>query len=52
MDKEYFVGSLQLGVAATYAQTRISYTQVFMTKEYKTQAEGSQFGVITVSYRF
>lgn len=52
VDKENFVGSLQVGVAATYAQTRISYTQVFMNKEYKTQADGSQFGVVTVSYRF
>jgi lipid A 3-O-deacylase len=52
VDKKNFVGSLQLGVAATCAQTRISSTQVFMTREYKTQAEGSQFGDIPVSYRF
>jgi lipid A 3-O-deacylase len=52
VDKKYLVSSLQVGVAATYEQTRISYTQVFMDKEYKTQAEGSQFGVLTVSYRF
>jgi lipid A 3-O-deacylase len=52
VDKKNFVGSLQVGVAATYAQTRISYTHVFMTKEYKTQDDGSRFGVLTVSYRF
>lgn len=52
VDKNYFVGSLQVGAAMTYNATRISYTQVFMTKEYKTQEEGSQFGVLTVSYRF
>jgi lipid A 3-O-deacylase len=52
VDKKHFVGSVQVGVAATYEQTRISYTQVFMSKEYKTQSEGSQFGVLTVSYRF
>jgi hypothetical protein len=52
VDKKHLVHSLQVGVAATYEQTRISYTQVFMSKEYNTQAEGSQFGVLTVSYRF
>jgi len=52
VDKKNLVSSLQLGVAATYAQTRISYTHVLMSKEYKTQAEGSRFGVLTVSYRF
>lgn len=52
VDKKYLVSSLQVGVAATYAQTRISYTQVFLSKEYKTQEAGSKFGVLTVSYRF
>lgn len=52
VDKKTFVSSLQVGVAATYAQTRISYTQVFTSKEYKTQEAGSKFGVLTVSYRF
>ena len=52
VDKKTLVSSLQVGAAATIAQTRISYTHVFMDKEYKTQGEGSQFGVVTVSYRF
>jgi lipid A 3-O-deacylase len=52
VEKENFVGSLQLGAAVTYEQTRISYTQVFMDKEYKTQKDPSNFGVVTVSYRF
>jgi lipid A 3-O-deacylase len=52
VDKKYLVSSLQVGVAATYAQTRISYTQVFTSKEYKTQQAGSKFGVLSVSYRF
>ena len=52
VDKKTLVSSLQVGVAATYADTRISYTQVFMSKEYKTQEDGSKFGVLTVSYRF
>lgn len=52
VDKKTLVNSLQVGAAVTFAQTRLSYTQVFMSKEYKTQREGSQFGVLTASYRF
>jgi lipid A 3-O-deacylase len=52
VDKKHLVSSLQVGVAGTYEQTRISYTQVFMSKEYKTQADNSEFGVLTLSYRF
>lgn len=52
VDKENFVDSLQVGAAVTYGRTRISYTQVYMSKEYKTQENASQFGVFTVSCRF
>jgi len=52
VDKENLVGSVQLGAAITYHDLRLSYTQVFMTKEYTTQVRGDQFGVVTLSYRF
>lgn len=52
VDKKYLVSSLQVGAALTYGETRISYTQVFMTREYKTQAQPSQFGALTLSHRF
>ncbi len=52
VDKETFVGSLQLGAAMTYGETRFSYTQVFMEKEYTTQAQAPQFGALTLSHRF
>lgn len=52
VDKENWVNSLQVGAALTYGRTRISYTQVYMSKEYKTQENASQFGVFTVSCRF
>lgn len=52
VDKKYLVGSLQAGAALTYDQMRLSYTQVYMTREYVTQQRGSQFGVLTFSYRF
>ena len=52
VDKKNLVGSLQIGAAATYGDTRISYSQVFMTKEYETQKHASEFGTLSVSYRF
>lgn len=52
VDKKILVSSLQLGAAVTYGQARLSYTQVFMTKEYTTQRDGSVFGALTLSYRF
>ena len=52
VNKETLVGSLQVGAAATYGQARLSYTQVFMGKEYTTQQHSAEFGVLTLSYRF
>ncbi len=52
VDKKLLVGSLQIGEAITYGETRLSYTHVFMTKEYTTQKHPSAFGVITLSHRF
>lgn len=52
VDKKDFVGSLQLGAALTYGETRLSYTHVFMTKEYDTQKHASVFGALTLSHRF
>ncbi len=52
VDKNIFVGGLQAGVAVTYGASRISYTQVVMTKEFKGQTNDAQFGALTYSYRF
>ncbi|MBA4274225.1 MAG: DUF2219 domain-containing protein [Alphaproteobacteria bacterium] len=52
VDKEWMVGSLQLGAALTYGDARVSYTHVFMTDEFKTQDKPAQFGAVTLSYRF
>ena len=52
VDKKVLVGSLQIGEAITYRETRLSYTHVFMTKEYTTQKHPSAFGVIILSHRF
>ncbi len=52
VDKEILVGSLQVGAAITNENMRLSYTHVFMTKEFKTQPKNAVFGVLTLSYRF
>ncbi len=52
VDKKHFVTSLQVGAAVTYGETRLSYTQVFMTKEYDTQKHPTVFGALTLSRRF
>lgn len=50
--REPFVGSVQAGVALTLGEARLSYTQVFMSREFEEQKTPEQFGVVTVSYRF
>jgi lipid A 3-O-deacylase len=52
VDKKNFVSSLQVGAVVTYGETRLSYTQIFMTKEYDTQKHPSVFGALTLSHRF
>jgi hypothetical protein len=52
VDKKNLVSSLQVGAAVTFGETRLSYTQVFMTKEYKTQKHPAEFGALTLSHRF
>ncbi len=52
LEKRTMVKSLQLGAAATFKDVRISYTHVFVTKEFKGQDKGTRFGAITVSVRF
>ncbi len=52
VEKENAVVSLQLGASITYGDIRLSYTHLFMTKEFKTQRQNTQFGGITASYRF
>ena len=52
VDKKSLVGSLQVGAAVTYGPVRLSYTQVMMTREYDTQKNNAEFGVLTLSCRF
>jgi lipid A 3-O-deacylase len=52
VDKNTFVGSLQLGAAVTWGPSRLSYTHVLMTKEFETERRAPQFGAVTYSIRF
>jgi hypothetical protein len=53
LDKRTFVKSLQLGASITYKDIRFSYTNVFISKEFKGQkTNGTKFGAVTISYRF
>ncbi len=48
-----FVGEFQAGLALIYRGVKVSYTEVFQTKEFNEQAPGLfQYGVFTLSTRF
>lgn len=52
VDKEPLVGGIQAGVAFTVYDTRIAYTHVIRTDQFKNQKEREEFGSLNVSLRF
>ncbi len=52
VDKKPLVGDLQIGVAVTIEDVRLSYTHVFMTKEFHGQARADSFGAFSISMLF
>ena len=52
VDKKPFVGDFQMGVAAIFGRYRLSYTQIFRTKEYDSQSAPDSFGSINLSVWF
>ncbi len=52
VSKRPFVGDLQAGFAVTLDQIRLSYTQVWRTKEFYGQSRADQFGALTLSVRW
>jgi hypothetical protein len=52
VDKDPFVGDLQLGLALAMDRWRLTFTHVFRTREYSTQPHPDQFGAINLSVRF
>jgi len=52
VDKETFVGDLQAGLVVQWNRFRITYTQIFRTKEFDGQDRGDLFGSLSLSYHF
>lgn len=52
VEKKNYVGDFNAGVAATFGRVRVTYTNVYRTKEYDGQKKGDIFGTLNVGYRF
>lgn len=52
VDKKLWVGDLQGGIAIQVHRVRITYTQIFRSKEYKGQDSKDSFGSLSISYQF
>lgn len=52
VDKKPFVGDFQMGVAMILGRYRLSYTQIFRTKEFDGQSSPDTFGSINLSVWF
>jgi lipid A 3-O-deacylase len=52
IDKKPLVGDLQVGAALIVGKYRLSYTQIFRTKEYYGQGATDSFGSINLSVHF
>jgi hypothetical protein len=52
VDKKPFVGDLQAGLVVQVDRFRVTYTQIFRTKEFDGQDDGDIFGSVSLSYHF
>ena len=52
VDKNPLVGDLEAGVEITWQDVRLSYTQVFRTREFRTQGASARFGALSVSVAY
>lgn len=52
VNKKILVGDLNAGAAVTLGRVRLSYTNVYRTREYNGQDKGDVFGALTLGYRF
>jgi len=52
VDKKYVVGDLQAGLVVQWSRFRITYTQIFRTKEFDGQDRGDIYGSLSLSYHF
>jgi hypothetical protein len=52
VDKKTFVADAQVGLSFQYAKMRITYTQIFRTREFHGQDSPDMFGSLSVSIQF
>ncbi len=52
VSKRIPVGDFQIGLAFTFDFLRITYSQVFRTREFRGQSQADQFGAISLSTKF
>ncbi len=52
VDKKPLVGDLQAGVVIQYNRLRVSYTQIFRSKEFDDQDQPHNYGSLGISYQF
>jgi hypothetical protein len=51
VEKQNFVGDAQLGIAITLGSMRLSYTNIFRTREFSGQPKPDDFGAISASFQ-
>ncbi len=51
VEKRILVGDVQIGAVVQLGGTRLSFTHVFRTKEFDTQASADQFGSVDLTFR-
>lgn len=51
VDRRVFVGDAQVGVALTYGRVRLSFTNIYRTREFAGQPAIDEFGAVTASFR-
>jgi len=52
VDKEFLVGDLALGISLIVDSFKLSYAQVFRTREFEGQDDFQKFGSISISYTY
>ncbi len=52
VDKEFLVGEVIVGASFVLKKMKLSYAQVFRSKEFQGQASGESFGSISISYTY
>jgi hypothetical protein len=52
VDKRDLVGDLQIGFAYHFNDLRLSFVQMFRTREYDNQPEPTQYGALNITFFF